>query len=57
MAIVEELLRAFASQTKKQKTDGNEDEEHELAALTDLVSKYKERALNDPWILKAIESL
>lgn len=52
MAIVEEVLRAFA---KKRRTEGTEEEE--LQALREVVSEYKDRALSDPWIQKALECL
>lgn len=52
MAIVEEILRAFV---KKRKTEGTDEEE--MQALKEVVSDYKDRALNDPWIQKALECL
>lgn len=57
LAIVEELLRAFANSTKKQRTSGDNQDEEELAILKEVVSEYKERALDDPWIQKALECL
>lgn len=56
MAIVEEILRAFASETKRRRIDSDNHQE-EVAILADLVSKYKGRALSDPWIQKALECL
>jgi type IV secretory pathway VirB4 component len=57
MAIVEELLREFAKERKKIKVANGNQEEEELAALKLLVNEYRERAENDPWIQKALESL
>jgi hypothetical protein len=51
LAIVEEMLRAFANESKRQK--GGDD----VAALVEVVNRYKERALNDPWVQRALESL
>ena len=57
MAIVEEILRAWANETKRQKVDGNGNEEDGIIALKDLVAQYKDRATSDPWIQKALECL
>lgn len=56
MAIVEEILRAWANEKKRQKVDGSGDEDG-IVALKDLVAQYKDRALSDPWIQKALECL
>lgn len=57
MAIVEEILRAWADETKKRKVDGSAEGEDEVGVLKNLVNQYKERAQNDPWIQKALECL
>ena len=54
MAIVEEVLRAFA---KKRKEGDQVSEEEEMASLKEVVSEYKDRALSDPWVQRALECL
>ena len=57
MALVEEVLRAFAGEQKRQRIAGVEHSEQQTAVLARVVKEYEARARSDPWVQRALESL